>query len=398
MAAVPWKDWIPGVLNKEQTKKLGTKGYIQGLVEEEIDASSFDLHLTDEAYVLRRGSIKPCGGLYHVLLGNGEYAETFKPDSNSTFTLKRKSTYLFKLSERLHQLGDSSIYGQATAKSSVGRIDVLARLIVDGEDKYEGFEAKNIKSGDMYVEIIPITFNVRVRQGISVSQLRLFYGRPKVSEVSGEEYWKCVLHDVDKHDGMLSVDLQETEIQNELGCAFCAEDDIDEAIDLWDKEKNEKPDPCKYWKLLQAEEERLQIKKDAFYILRSREKIALPKSLAIYCRATDETIGEMRIHYAGFAHPWFGTGRKDEAKGTSLIFEVRGHVADVNLKHEEKLAHLKLFRMSEDAERPKEISYDDQTLTLSKYFQTWPETLGRTEDGQLYDAELTSVNERAGKD
>lgn len=28
--------------------------------------------------------------------------------------------------------------------------------------------------------------------------------------------------------------------------------------------------------------------------------------VAVYCRPSDETIGEMRIHYAGFVHPGFG--------------------------------------------------------------------------------------------
>ena len=41
-------------------------------------------------------------------------------------------------------MGAVHYYGQATAKSSVGRLDVLARLIVDGMDHYEAFHPQAI--------------------------------------------------------------------------------------------------------------------------------------------------------------------------------------------------------------------------------------------------------------
>ena len=47
-------------------------------------------------------------------------------------------TYIFKLNERLESgLSEIGVHGQATAKSSVGRVDVLTRLIVDGMVTYE---------------------------------------------------------------------------------------------------------------------------------------------------------------------------------------------------------------------------------------------------------------------
>jgi DNA topoisomerase IA len=55
---------------------------------------------------------------------------------------------------------DTPIYGQATAKSSIGRVDVIARLIVDGMSEYEKFNPDEVDSGDMFLEITPITFNV----------------------------------------------------------------------------------------------------------------------------------------------------------------------------------------------------------------------------------------------
>jgi len=116
----------------------------------------------------------------------------------------------------------------------------------------------------------------------------------------------------------------------------------------------------------------------------TKERLSLPKGIAVYCRAIDESIGEMRIHYAGFAHPYFGKNRKDRKEGTPLIFEVRGHNVDVNLVDDEKLARLEFYRMSEDCEpdpsetedsrgeRAKElVIYNEQELELSKFFRDW---------------------------
>jgi dCTP deaminase len=131
-------------------------------------------------------------------------------------------------------------------------------------------------------------------------------------------------------------------------------------------------------------EKRLTIQSDNFYILRSKEEISVPPGIAIYCRANDETIGEMRIHYAGFVHPLFGWQRKDGRPGTPLIFEVRGHQVKVNLANEERMANLTFYRMSEDCGEPAKGKYEVQTLKLSDFFETWPEKLRKaSEDGTV---------------
>ena len=148
-----------------------------------------------------------------------------------------------------------------------------------------------------------------------------------------------------------------------------------------------KPDPCAYWRLSESTNGRLIIKNERFYLLRSRELISVPAGIAVYCRASDETIGEMRIHYAGIVHPWFGLERKDGRKGTPLIFEVRGHQVDVSLADGERMANLTFYRMSEDA--PQSVGslddeptvYEQQTLQLSKFFGSWPEKLRKGSDG-----------------
>jgi dCTP deaminase len=196
--------------------------------------------------------------------------------------------------------------------------------------------------------------------------------------------YRSVLRGVgDPPDGSLSVNLTDATICGVDGAALVAAEDNPEPISLWKLDDSEKPKPWRYWKLRSADEhKRLRITQDHFYIIRSRERIVLPQGVAVYCRASDETIGEMRIHYAGFVHPFC---REHGEQGTPLIFEVRGHNVDVSLLHGERMAKLIFYRMSEDAVIDSETdqSYNDQQLQVSKFFGAWPEKLTKAEDGTL---------------
>lgn len=149
----PWKDWIPGVLSKNQIRQLCQDGYIQNVDNSEddnngpIDYSAIDLKLTGEGYRMVKGSVKPFGDRYKHIIEQQGLIERLPEDD--FYELKRANTYLFKLKERI-TLGNKGarISGQATAKSTIGRMDVLARLIVDGMDHYEGFSPDGLDSGN----------------------------------------------------------------------------------------------------------------------------------------------------------------------------------------------------------------------------------------------------------
>ncbi|MGA1998769.1 MAG: 2'-deoxycytidine 5'-triphosphate deaminase [Terriglobales bacterium] len=380
----PWNDWVPGVLNKVQVKQLCEEGLItvESPIDSALDESSMDLSLASDAFRMVRGSVKPSAMRpYGWFLKKKELAEKQDPNADGVYTLRARNTYVFKLRERLERkLAGIGIHGQATAKSTVGRVDVLVRLIVDGMDTYECFDPTGLatQSGDMYLEITPITFSVAVKQGTRLSQLRLFYGHPKSAEMSGEQLINTIFHGSDKRDGSLTVSLENTIIGGLRTAAFCAKSSESQSvIPLWVGER--KPEPQMHWRFSESDPtNRLEIQAENFYILRSKETISVPKGIAIYCRASDETIGEMRIHYAGFVHPLFGLRRKDGKKGTPLIFEVRGHQVNVSLADGERMANLTFYRMSQDAIGDSDpTEYEDQTLQLSKLFDKWPEKLKR---------------------
>lgn len=227
----PWRDWIPGVLSKEQLRELCQQGYIANVEGYDspngpLDYSSLDLTLGDEGYCMKKGSVKPFGARYEHRIRTQELATRLEPDQDGAFLLNSTHTYLFKLKEKITFKEDAQLYGQATAKSTIGRMDVLARLIVDGADQYEGFNPNALTqgSGDLYLEITPMTFNVRVKEGIPLSQLRIFRGSPENSEIRGREVYGSLLHNEhgEATDGSLSVDLQSAAIHGQEVCAFCA--------------------------------------------------------------------------------------------------------------------------------------------------------------------------------
>lgn len=290
------------------------------------------------------------------------------------------------------------LFGQATAKSTIGRLDIIARLIIDGTNEYDKFNPNDFNEnsrGDMYLEIVPISFPIQVKEGASLSQLRIFKGDPNSALITDENFIKAILLDPEDEEGkrgkgFLSVDLMNIEIRKGFNCAAFWAVCNDRPIDITKKKKGDlRPDPCKYWRYTatnEDDENRIEIEIGKFYILRSKERICLPPGVAVYARAMDETLGEMRIHYAGFVHPFFGKNRKCGEPGTPLIFEVMGHNIPVFLNHKERLAKLNFYRMSEVAqfeEEEEDEEYNNQELKLSKCFAPWPENCSLLEDGTI---------------
>ncbi len=173
MASEPWKDWIPGVLSPKQLQELIHNKKIRGIANPDgINEPSIDLSLSSEAYKMPRGSVKPMGGGYLATIENKGLGEKYEPDEDGNFLLQQWKTYVFKLKQSLAIDNRDPIYGKATARSTIGRVDVLARLIVDGARGYEEFKPSDIAAGgDMFLEITPMTFDVQVRENIAISQL-----------------------------------------------------------------------------------------------------------------------------------------------------------------------------------------------------------------------------------
>jgi dCTP deaminase len=362
----------PGVLNKEQTKQLVENKIITNLDVGNIDSSSFDLHLSKLGWKMK-GSIKPdrhtsCSKIIK------DYKDTNLDLTNLT-TLETGSTYIIQIKEDLNLPEGMRFFGRTTGKSSIGRLDVLTRLIVDKCHSYDTVDEEY--SGSLYLEATPITFPINVKEGVALSQLRLFRGLPVWSEIKKEEielFGKLIL---DKNFepkkiqevSELRVNLApDPKTEHSAYCALKKNNNKELEIDLTKEKGSYYPED--FWEPIQCQNgELLEIKPEAFYILRSKERFRLPKDVAVYCQGISETLGELRIHYAGFVHPCFGFRREE---GTPVIFEVRGHNVKTFLRDGETLANIIFYRMSQPAdELTEESDYENQELALSKYFKEW---------------------------
>jgi len=367
----------PGVLNKEQTEILFKNDVIAKLDPKNVDSSSFDLRLSSLGYKMR-GSIKPDRDTSVSQIIN-DYKEQFLEDLEEKTILETGVTYLIQLEEVLRLPKGKKFFGRTTGKSSIGRLDVLTRLIVDKCHTYDMVDEEY--SGSLYIEVNPITFPIIVKKGIALSQLRLFRGRPEWSEINNDEIqlFEGIILDENCEPKKNGDEISELRVNllpdPKTGLsAFCAlkkNNNKDLQIDL-SKPKGTY-DPKNFWQPIPyKKDEALEIKPEAFYILRSKERFRLPKDVAVSCQAISETLGELRIHYAGFVHPYFGFNRTE---GTPIIFEVRGHNVNIYLRDGETLANINFYRMSEPAEEPTEDSdYENQELKLSKYFKDWGQT------------------------
>jgi dCTP deaminase len=347
-------------------------------------ASAIDLPLGDRYWEMR-GSCRT-GKRYKVsdLIQKHSFSPgEAKPLGKIPITLKRQHVYLFKADCGL-DLRELRIEGKATGRSSVGRLDVLVRLLVDESETFDFVESH--RKHELFVEVTPISFDLQVKQGTTLSQLRLYKGKERDISLTKEEL------DCEEDDDFPVVD--------EDGRP-CREPCNDRPDDIWypfrlnlepdpvakcsafaarknadlppiDPDKKAYYDPRDYWEPIESKDGAISLDCDRLYILRSKERLRIPPHLALECKSYTTEMGEWRIEYAGFAHPHFGRARPGN-KGSPIIFEVRGHNVPTILTHEIPLGNVRFLRMSRPAEAPKDPSYENQELNLSKCFKPWNE-------------------------
>ncbi len=117
----------------------------------------------------------------------------------------------------------------------------------------------------------------------------------------------------------LSVDLTGPEDSDVVG--YKAEENTD-PIDL---SRVGYYEPLRYWAPVHRNSTRtLVLDPGQFYILVSKQKVSIPFDVAAEMIPYDPSVGEFRIHYAGFFDPGFGSGSAEQ-KGAHAVLEVRSH-------------------------------------------------------------------------
>ncbi len=334
--------------------------------EENIQPASLDLRLGATAYRLR-SSFLP--GRRSVSSGLREHQIGPEiPLTGDGAVLERNRPYLVPLMERLDL--PQGISARANPKSSTGRLDIFTRLVVDNATGFDVIPERY--SGPVYLEIVPRSFTVQVREGLSLNQVRLVHGDRRVDglELQRKHARQPLLYPplVDVSGGVfLTVDLM-GDADGRVGYRAKKNSAL---IDLSKRGEYQAND---FWEPVESiRGYRLILEPEEFYLLVSSERVAVNEDLAAEMTAYDPTSGELRTHYAGFFDPGFGYPPTDEGAGSRAVLEVRAHDVPFALEHGQPIARLEFETM---AKPPKRLygpaigsSYQNQELWLSKHFR-----------------------------
>jgi dCTP deaminase len=339
---------------------------------ENVQPASLDLRLGEVAYRIRCSFLPASETVERRvkdfiidelnLHGEGVVLETGRP-------------YLIPLKERLAL--PPHIRGKANPKSSTGRADVFTRVITDCSDRFDEIAAGY--EGGLYLEVVPLSFPVRVREDLSLNQLRLSVGRIELSDEEVREFHKnqpiLLSNGAPVPAGQLALsgglflglDLRGGET-GRVGYRARG------SAPLLDMTRIGAVDPEPFWEPVKHEEgDRLVLIPKNFYLLMSYESVSVPPSLAAEMTAYDPTSGELRTHYAGFFDPGFGYDPEGAFKGSTAALEVRAHDVPFMIEHRQRVCKLTFERMLEE---PTQLygqgigsNYQQQRETLGKHFR-----------------------------
>ncbi len=332
----------------------------------QIQPSSIDLTLSNECYEIKHSFLSPNTTVRNKL----QSKISKKIDLSKYYLFKKNKTYLVKINEMLNL--DKNIFGHCNPKSSTGRLDIFCRSIVNFSDEYEKIP-KNY-SGEIFLEITTRSFNVKLKEGDSLNQLRLIFKKNnflKDSELKRIHNKNKIIfkakENLDKifNNGVkISVNLS----NDEKVTAFKAKKNTEPI--LFNKINYYKIED--YWAPISCKNKNLVIQNNNFYILRSKEKIKIPSSLAGEMIPYDTGIGDFRAHYAGFFDPGFG-----DPNGSFAVLEVKTNEIPFVLEDGQTIARIKYEKLNKNSNvvygKDIKSNYQYQGLALSKNFKKYYE-------------------------
>ena len=122
-----------------------------------------------------------------------------------------------------------------------------------------------------------------------------------------------------------------------------------------------------FWIPIKAKNNSIIVEKDNFYILKSKEKIRIPKNMAGEMIPYDTGIGDFRVHYAGFFDPGFG-----DPNGSYAVLEVKTNEIPFLLEDNQTIARIKYEKLNKESSvvygKAINSNYQNQVLALSKHF------------------------------
>jgi len=366
-----------GILPWQEIKRLVEADRIgPNIPDSQIQPASIDLRLGPKAYRVQASFLR--GNSTTLMTKVNELLDdTIDLREPSTQLLEQGVVYIIPLQETLRL--PENIQGIANPKSTTGRLDIFVRLITECGDQFDRVPAGY--SGQLFLEVSSRTFPVRVKHGMRLNQLRFIRGNSLEPLRNGvlKRLAKTspLVHDAISPymtdsaigDGIeIRVDL---EGQDERSIVAYKAKDCPRAIEL---DKINHYDPADYWeRITRDRKRRLILSKGSFYLLASKARVSVPLTHAAEMIAHDPSMGEFRVHYAGFFDPGFGYGNAGEIAGTKAVLEVRAYEVPIVLEDNDVVGRLHYYPLAAPPEKVYGASigssYQEQGLALSKQFK-----------------------------
>ena len=337
-----------------------------------IQPASVDLRLGEIAYRVRCSFLP---GAHRVEDRMKEYIVDELDLHRGGAVLETGRPYLIPLKERLDL--PATLRGKANPKSSTGRADVFTRVITDHSSRFDEISAGY--HGQLYLEVVPLSFPIRVKEDLSLNQLRLSAGRTQLldEEIRTEQQVRPLLF----VDGR-PVPVADLELSAGLFLGLDLRGASDRRVGyrargsapLLDMSLVGAADPEQFWEaVLREEGNRIVLTPKDFYLLMSHEAVSISPNLAAEMTAYDPTSGELRTHYAGFFDPGFGFEPHGLSTGSRAALEVRAHDVPFMIEHRQHVCRLTFEHMLEAPTmlygRTIGSNYQHQTETLGKHFR-----------------------------
>ena len=365
-----------GVLPNQYIDAAITAGAIDAggykIPQHNVQPASLDLRLGEVAYRIR------CS----FLPGKSAVERRVKDYIIDELDLRREGAvletnlpYLIPLKEHLSL--PTEVRAKTNPKSSTGRADVFTRVITDESSRFDEIAAGY--NGGLYLEVVPLSFPVRVREDLSLNQLRLSVGATVLTD---DEILSTHRDEPILFSGGFAVPDERLTLSGGLFLSLDLRGDKNGRVGyrsrgstpLLDLSKVGAADPEAFWEAVGKEDgDRVVLDPRSFYLLMSHEAVSIPPQLAAEMTAYDPTSGELRTHYAGFFDPGFGYDPTSQFKGSTAALEVRAHDVPFMIEHGQIVCKLTFERM---LEAPTLLygqgigsNYQQQTETLGKHFR-----------------------------
>ena len=360
-----------GILVYQQIRSLIEQGVLRSnpaIAASQIQPSSLDLRLATRGYRVRSGFLPESCDVVDRL----EETTLYTFDLTDGAVLEKGHCYVIPLLESVARPLPHVI--RANPKSSTGRLDLFTRLLADRTARFETIPPGY--TGPLYLEVVPRSFPVHVRTGLSLCQIRFAHGNALLSDAELlAEYEKGPL--LFRDDGT-PIPKGRLRIDHGLcmGIALRRDRDITGPVGyvarrytpVLDMTREGAHDPELFFEPIpEPANARYIVEPEEFYVFASKERIRVPRHLAAEMAAYEIGIGEVRTNYAGFFDNGFGGER-----GTRAVLEVRPHDVPFLVEDGQVFFRLRFFRKRGRPDRlygDGRPSYRGQDLTLARPFR-----------------------------